>query len=85
MCKKILSKGVGFDKNDSLCNLHSNVYYIVNFVRISTPFFIKIAQRKVLWKVLSKPTVFDKETGKRLGRRHGGVLQTARSGRDKRR
>ena len=64
---QILSKGVGFDKNDSLCNLHSNIYYIVNFVRISTPFFIKIAQRKVRWKALSKPTVFDKAAREMTG------------------
>ncbi len=36
-----MSKGVLFDTTDLLCILHSSVYYIVNFIGISTPFFYK--------------------------------------------
>lgn len=57
----ILSKGVRFDKISCLCILHSDVYYIVNLMRISTPFFIKVAQRQVQKESLSKRTLFDKK------------------------
>ena len=59
-----MSKGVRFDKISCLCILHSDVYYIVNLMRISTPFFIKVAQRQVQKESLSKRTQYDCLHGK---------------------